>query len=556
MGKFSQTIPSGGKTAGAPARALIRLLQTGHRQVRAASNRQAMAAAYLLLALFLLGCGYFSFIEDDRPDETGADASSSDATPIRLDTPTLIPTPTAEVIPSSTSAVEVLPSPTPKVEVIPVSTPTSKINSTGDSVPTLSQKSDSIIVEPARPEPKIKEITFAWGATEDYVPINPGLLFTHGITEVHAIFEYSGILPGDTWERVWYLNEKEVARVSKTWTGPEAGVFDYFIDNSGRPLPAGDWILELYVEGELKTLGAFIVDSPQEETAAQNSGPYPLAYTRCDGDRHNIYVADTNGHNEQLIVTRGAGPSWSPSGGTIFFFGESGVDRQNRGGIEYVFDGVSDGLVAMRASPLPTSIDQLNLFQYTDWKQGTARWASVSPDGSMVAFDARPGGDYRIYFLGTAENQQYRFEILGEQADWSPDSQKIAYRSGRDGRTGIWISNRDDTSHTLITNDGSDSFPAWSPDGSTIAFSRAVDGNVDIHIVNIDGSNLRRLTNTPGHDTLPTYAPNGDIIFRSARTGSWGIWKMSGDGSDQTEIIPNACVGNDWAYSKMDVLFQ
>jgi hypothetical protein len=29
---------------------------------------------------------------------------------------------------------------------------------------------------------------------------------------------------------------------------------------------------------------------------------------------------------------------------------------------------------------------------------------------------------------------------------------------------------------------------------------------------------------------------------------------MQADGSEQTEIIPNACVGNDWAFSRMDVL--
>jgi TolB protein len=208
----------------------------------------------------------------------------------------------------------------------------------------------------------------------------------------------------------------------------------------------------------------------------------------------------------------------------------------------------------MRANPLPASLEQLSLFQSSEWKQGTARWAKVSPDGGMVAFDAKPSGDYRIYFLGTAGNQQFRYEIIGEQADWSPDSHKIVYRSGRDGRSGLWISDRTDSGHTLLTNHGSDAFPTWSPDGQTIAFSREEGGNVDIYTVNTDGSNLRHLTTAPGHDTLPTYAPNGELIFRSARTGSWGIWKMRADGSEQVEIIPNACVGNDWAYSRIDVL--
>ena len=33
-----------------------------------------------------------------------------------------------------------------------------------------------------------------------------------------------------------------------------------------------------------------------------------------------------------------------------------------------------------------------------------------------------------------------------------------------------------------------------------------------------------------------------------------GIWKMNGDGSNQQEIIPDAPVGPDWSYSRMDVL--
>ncbi len=171
----------------------------------------------------------------------------------------------------------------------------------------------------------------------------------------------------------------------------------------------------------------------------------------------------------------------------------------------------------------------------------------------MVAYDARPGGSYRIYLFATDENPQNRYELDGEQGDWSPDSTRLAYRSGRDGRTGIWISNRDDSGHQLITN-ANDSFPAWSPDGKTIAFAREKDSDVDIYTVNVNGTNLQRLTYTPGPDTLPIYTPGGEIIFRSTRTGSWGIWKMSGDGANQIELYANAEVGPDWAYSKMSVL--
>jgi Tol biopolymer transport system component len=391
--------------------------------------------------------------------------------------------------------------------------------------------------------------------------------------------------PGITWERVWYLDGEEILRNSAEWIDPEEGRFDYFLDAGGAPLPAGDWALEIYVEDELLIRSTFAIEgeepgaaaatestptatpSPTVATtptltptattsspAASGGGTFQMVYSKWDGGQHNMYVADTNGNNERFLLGRAAGPSWTPDKQQIFFYGQEGVDRQELAdGREFVFDGISNGIVAMvNASALP-SPEEAVLFQPNDWKFGSARWASVSPNGQMVAFDARLSGDYRIYFLGTSDNQQFRFEILGEQASWSPDSQKVVYRSGRDGRTGIWISNRDDSGHTLISDNGSDSFPAWSPDGQTIAFAREADGNVDIYTMNVDGSNVQRLTIAPGPDSLPTYTPRGDIIFRSTRSGSWGIWKMSGTGANQQEIIADAGVGPDWAYSKMDV---
>jgi Tol biopolymer transport system component len=461
----------------------------------------------------------------------------------------------------------IIPTPTATPEPSPAPSPTT---SAGEA-----EQPKAASPTPAASNPVISMITFALGATDTYEPVNPNITFDEGITEVHAIFDYSGMQSGSAWERVWYLDGKEILRNAAKWTDKESGRFDYFIDAGGDPLSPGEWTLELFVNGKLAAKGAFSI-TPQQPKASQatatptpeaatptptpkpaassgGGGVYKLLYSKWDGGQHNLYVADTNGKNEQFIIGRAAGPSWSPDGQFIFFYGQEGIDRQTVNGVEYVFDGISNGIVSMKAAPIPTNPGDIRLFQGLDWKQGSARWANVAPNGQMVAYDAKPGGDYRIYFLGTADNKQYKFEILGEQGDWSPDGQKVVYRSGRDGKTGIWISNRDDTGHTNITASGSDSFPAWSPNGKTIAFSRDEGGNVDIYTMNVDGSNIKRITDAPGPDSLPVYTPSGDIIFRSARSGSWGIWKMSGSGANQKEIIPNAGVGNDWAFSRMDV---
>jgi Tol biopolymer transport system component len=416
---------------------------------------------------------------------------------------------------------------------------------------------------PASPAPTIGDITFTLATTAEGQPVEPGFEFEAGLTQLHALFEYAHFNPDIIWTQVWYHNGVELFSASQPWLEAESGLYDYVIEAGGDPLPPGEWALEFYIDDELLSAGSFSVITEvvtatiEAEATTEPVEPirlFKLAYTKWNGEKHDLYVGDSLGSREQFVLSRVAGPSWSPDGRYIFFYGEEGIDNQVINGALYPLPGATNGIVRINANPLPANIGQVKLFQGHGWNDGTARSANVSPDGSMIAYDGDRGGGRRIYFLGTAANQQFRIEIIGEQAGWSPDSQRIVYRSGRNNQTGIWISNRTDSGHIRITAGGTDSFPSWSPDGQTIAFSRDAGGNVDIYTVNVDGSNLQRLTDAPGHDTLPAYLPDGDIVFRSARTGSWGIWKMKGDGSNQTQIIGNAPVGPDWAFSTIGVL--
>ena len=405
-------------------------------------------------------------------------------------------------------------------------------------------------------------ITFAPDVSDSGDPIEPDFSFEAGLTEIHALFEYSDLNSNVVWTQVWYHDGQEILSTSQPWLAEATGVYDYVVDAGGEPIPAGQWALEFYIGDELLTAGSFMIEESDDETSDAEAPPeladipkvFRLAYTKWNGEKHDLYIGDTAGQQERFILRGGAGPSWSPDGQYLFFYGEEGVDQQVINGVVYPLPGATNGVIRVRVAPLPANVSQLQLFQGHGWNDGTARWTNVSPDGSMIAYDGSRGGGRRIYFLGSNANQQFRFEIIGEQADWSPNGQQIVYRSGRDNRTGIWISNRDDSGHTLITNEGTDSFPAWSPNGKQIAFSREVGGNVDIYALTLDSGKLTRLTDAPGQDTLPIYLPNGDLAFRSARGGSWGIWKMHGDGSEQTQIISNAPVGPDWSFSRMSVL--
>ncbi len=468
--------------------------------------------------------------------------------------------------------------------VIPSATsaPTSTATGTPTNQPTPTNT--SVLPTEVIP-PQFGPITFALDATDDdYTPIDPGHTFEEGITEIHAVFEYSGMADSLTWERVWFQDGEELLRSREAWAGYNEGRFDYFIDAGGRPLPPGDWRLALYVESNLLVSGTFTI-TPKFATPTATPTPtrpadpladlprstpivpaanetllgtqtYQLLFTRWDGVEHDVFVADTNGNGAQFLLSRAAGPSWTPDGQQMFVYGEAGVDRQFLpDGREFVFDGISNGIVSLTNAAARPDMSDAILFQDISWKQGRGRWANVSPTGRMVAYDATidANSGYRIYFISLENDAPIPYQIIGEQADWSPNGEQLVYRSGRNGLTGLWISNRTDSGHRSLTNGGSDSFPSWSPDGQTIAFSRDAGNNVDIYTISVNGTNLARLTDAPGPDTLPVYTPDGNLIFRSARDGRWSIWKMDGAGQGQTEIIANAPVGPDWAFSRMDV---
>ena len=73
---------------------------------------------------------------------------------------------------------------------------------------------------------------------------------------------------------------------------------------------------------------------------------------------------------------------------------------------------------------------------------------------------------------------------------WSPDGQKIAFTSNRDGGGNDWdiyVMNADGSDIARLTDGAGNEYPAWSPDGQKIAFSSDRGGDSDIYVMNADG---------------------------------------------------------------------
>ena len=401
------------------------------------------------------------------------------------------------------------------------------------------------------PEPQFNPICFR-PVGEDGDLLACDTTFSGATQEVHVIFDYAHMAPGTyEWTRIWYLNGQEVLKVKEPWTGDVTGQFDYSLNTSdGQPLASGNWELELYIENDLKAYGGFIVETPT--SVALNTSPntanatpapitnstYRLAFTKWDGGKHAIWVANLDGSNQQFLLDFAASPSWNPHDYSLAFYGQEGIDTQD------AVEGGTNGIWTMGPNgENPTRIVP----------EGTGQSVTWSPTGDAISFDAARGGpDRRIYFVDEGGNP-LPYETLGSQPSFSPDGQTVVAKVCRP-ECGLWLSARSGAGATQLTSDGSDGLPAWSPLGQQIAFSRNVDGNVDIYLIDIDGTNLQRLTTAPNNDSVPTWTPDGQqLAFRSTRNGLWQIFIMSADGSNQRMIIDQVGASDEWAFDKMSI---
>jgi TolB protein len=93
------------------------------------------------------------------------------------------------------------------------------------------------------------------------------------------------------------------------------------------------------------------------------------------------------------------------------------------------------------------------------------------------------------------------------QPSFSPDGNRIAFVSDRDGDREIYVMNADGLNQTRLTDSLSFNFePSFSPDGSKIAF----ESNREIYVMNADGSNPINLTNNPAFDQSPSWGVQAD----------------------------------------------
>ncbi|MEO8476203.1 MAG: DPP IV N-terminal domain-containing protein [Actinomycetota bacterium] len=219
----------------------------------------------------------------------------------------------------------------------------------------------------------------------------------------------------------------------------------------------------------------------------------------CGSNIAAVYVVDPYGKKRvERAIPRGVdgcGPTWSPDGKTIAFEGL-------RAGQQDIWTSRADGTAGRRLT------DDRSLDTDPSW----------SPDGRHIVFASDRGDNSDLYVMD-ADGRHARILYAGSSDDldpsWSPDGKWVAFSSASaaacsvadgDCTSHLWVVKADGSdAEELTSGAGHDIDPAWSPDGDRIAFASDRDGDFDIFVANVADGTIEQVTNDPGADRMPTW---------------------------------------------------
>ena len=194
-----------------------------------------------------------------------------------------------------------------------------------------------------------------------------------------------------------------------------------------------------------------------------------------------------------------------------------------------------------------------------------ASYPTVSPRDGQIAFASRffDTNVWRIDLQESSPPQRLiASNLLDSSPRYSPDGERIVFRSNRTGNDEIWTADAAGRSPVRLTNFGGPvtGSPHWSPDGQYLVFDSRPDGSADVFMIPAGGGRSQKLTRETSNEVTPSFSSDGkSIYFASDRTGAWQVWKQPVDGGAARQITINGGFGpqesadGQWLYyAKLD----
>ncbi len=174
-----------------------------------------------------------------------------------------------------------------------------------------------------------------------------------------------------------------------------------------------------------------------------------------------------------------------------------------------------------------------------------ASYPAVNPRDGQIAYAARffDTNIWRIDLKGASPARRLiASNLLDSSPQYSPDGQRIAFRSNRTGNDEIWTADAAGGSPVRLTSFGGPvtGSPHWSPNGQYLVFDSRPDGSADIFMIPAGGGTSRKLTTESSNEVTPSFSADGkSIYFASDRSGAWQIWKQAVDSGAAQQITAN-----------------
>ncbi len=200
----------------------------------------------------------------------------------------------------------------------------------------------------------------------------------------------------------------------------------------------------------------------------------------------------------------------------------------------------------------PADLKKTTFLQLTD-EPGQELYPSLSPDGKWVIYAGRASGNWDIYSqrVGGENPVNLTRDAIADdtQPVFSPDGERIAFRSDRDGG-GIFVMGAGGENVKRITDFGYN--PAWSPDGREIVFASTIadpgsrlSSQTQLFTVNITTGEKHPITPQTGISVQPNWSPHGyRVAYWAQVQGRLNVWTIPAAGGEAVRVTNDASV--DW----------